>query len=174
MVINHNWREDISAELLPSRDFVINYSVATTSIAPFIHRLCKAVIDTSIRLFKAQSQVLMSKFTAVLIYIRVASLMYTWDVLEPSCNIAQQLLVIKKANLTHILKYNFKALFSFSVGINCTVLTTSKAIRIQIALFAINTFPENVTWSKCYILCNTFVKNLKIFNKIHGSIWTWC
>ena len=114
----------------------------------------------------------MCEFTAIFIYIRIACLMHSLNIVKPLCYVVFLFLVIKNTNLAHIFQNNFLSFSCFIAWIDSTIFPTSETILLEVRLTTVYTFPENVMGSESQILSYTLIEVLKIFDKVNSSIRT--
>lgn len=115
----------------------------------------------------------MCEFTAIFIYIRIACLMHSLNIVKPLRYVVFLFIVIKNTNLAHIFQNNFLSFSCFIAWIDSTIFSSTETILLEVRLITVYTFPENVMRSESQVLSYTLIEVLKIFNKVNGSIWTW-
>jgi len=92
------------------------------------------------------------------------------DVIEPHIDIALIHQVIVQTLLSQVFKNNLTTLNCIVGWLNCAVLTATIAVRLNVALVAANTLPENVMRFKSDSTLKTLLERLEVLNKVDGTV----
>lgn len=145
LFINDDWREHIRSIISPVLNLLINNRISRASCLPI--STWERIINTFLSLKWINFREILSSSRTVLIYSWHTYKSNSLDILPELHSIVVVLCVLPNTLLSKIFKHNFVTFDGKITWFNSAILSSTVAIRFQVAWIASLAFPEHKVWS---------------------------